>query len=66
MIKSEDSNFEGLKIITRNVHSDSRGNFYKIFSFDDIKSFGWHEMLCKLILVRPLRRNYKGHAYAIF
>lgn len=57
MIKSEDSNFEGLKIITRNVHSDSRGNFYKIFSFDDIKSFGWHENVMQVNFSQTLEKG---------
>ena len=36
-------NFEGLRIISRDTHSDSRGEFYKIFNLDDFKKFGWDE-----------------------
>lgn len=36
-------NFEGLSVISRDTHSDSRGEFYKIFNLDDLKKFGWKD-----------------------
>ena len=42
MLKFKDCNyFEGLKLIIRDNHKDSRGEFYKIFNFEDMKNFGW-------------------------
>ena len=44
MLQSEKcKNFEGLRVISRDSHSDSRGEFYKIFNLDDFKKFGWDD-----------------------
>ena len=58
MIKSEDSNFEGLKIITRNVHSDSRGNFYTTETYEGkrIQKFQYRGL-------RPLDQIQSGPAW---
>ena len=34
-------NFDDLRVISRDTHTDSRGEFYKIFNLDDLKKFGW-------------------------
>ena len=33
--------FDGLRVISRDTHSDLRGTFYKIFNLDDLKKMGW-------------------------
>lgn len=46
MLKSDNcNNFEGLKIISREKYSDQRGEFFKIFNFDDLKEFGWDDQV---------------------
>lgn len=42
MLESQDcKNFSGLKIISRKCHSDSRGEFLKIYNKKDLSNFGW-------------------------
>ncbi len=46
MFKSENcKNFEGLKLISRENHIDSRGEFFKIFNHDDMKQLGWNDSI---------------------
>ena len=50
-------NFEDLKIISRDTYSDSRGEFFKIFNFDDMKKFGWNDQVKQINFSQTLKKG---------
>ena len=58
MLKSEKcNNFEDLKIISRENYSDQRGEFFKIFNFDDLKEFGWVDQVKQINFSQTLKKG---------
>ena len=58
MLKSEKcNNFEDLKIISRENYSDQRGEFFKIFNFDDLKEFGWVDQVKQINFSQTFKKG---------
>jgi len=58
MLKSKKcENFKDLKIISRDIHSDSRGEFFNIFKFDDMKKFGWTDQVKQINFSQTLKKG---------
>ena len=50
-------NFDDLKVISRDSFSDSRGDFFKIFNYDDMKKFGWNDQVKQVNFSRTLKKG---------
>ena len=50
-------NFEGLRVISRDTHSDSRGEFYKIFNLDDLNKFGWNDAVKQINFSQTFKKG---------
>ena len=46
----ECNDFSGLKIISRDIHQDNRGYFFKIFDQVELKKFGWIDSIKQINL----------------
>ena len=53
----ECENFDDLRVITRDTHTDSRGEFYKIFNFDDLKKFGWNDSVKQINFSQSFKKG---------
>ena len=50
-------NFDDLRVISRDTHTDSRGEFYKIFNFDDLKKFGWNDSVKQINFSQSFKKG---------
>ena len=58
MFKSKKcENFDGLMIISRDSHSDSRGEFFKIFNSDDMRQFGWDDQVKQINFSQTIKKG---------
>lgn len=49
--------FDGLRVISRDTHSDSRGEFYKIFNLDDLKKMGWSDSVKQINFSQSFKKG---------
>jgi len=50
-------NFDDLIVISRDTHTDSRGEFYKIFNLDDLKKFGWNDSVKQINFSQSFKKG---------
>ena len=50
-------NFDDLRVISRDTHTDSRGEFYKIFNLDDLKKFGWNDSVKQINFSQSFKKG---------
>lgn len=58
MLQSKEcKNFKGLKVISRDTYSDSRGAFFKIFNLNDLKKHGWDNQAQQINFSQTMKKG---------